>query len=64
MAHGLRCFMVCGIFLDQVSNPCRLHWQADSSPLSHQGSPLKSFFLIIFLTGGKLLYNVVLISVI
>ena len=23
----------------QGSNPCLLHWQADSSPLSHQGSP-------------------------
>ena len=29
----------CGIFLDQGSNPCILHWQADSLPLSHQGSP-------------------------
>ena len=27
------------IFLTQGSNPCLLHWQADSSPLSHQGSP-------------------------
>ena len=29
----------CGIFPDQGSNPCPLHWQVDSSPLSHQGSP-------------------------
>ena len=39
----------CGIFLDQGSNPCLLHWQADSSPLSHQGSLvrfLKSKFLL------------------
>ena len=28
-----------GIFPDQGSNPCRLHWQVDSLPLSHQGSP-------------------------
>ena len=38
MAHGLSCSMVCGIFLDQGSN-CLLHWQVDSFPLSHQGSP-------------------------
>ena len=25
-----------GIFLDQGSNPCLLHWQTDSLPLSHQ----------------------------
>ena len=27
-------------FLDQGSNPCPLHWQVDSLPLDHQGSPL------------------------
>ena len=37
VAHGLCC--ACGIFPDQGSNPCLLHWQADSLPLSHQGSP-------------------------
>ena len=31
------CSVTCGIFPDQGSNPCLLHWQADSSPLSHQG---------------------------
>ena len=31
--------MACGIFLDQGSNPCPLHLQADSLPLSHQRSP-------------------------
>ena len=31
--------MVCGIFPDRGSNPCLLNWQADSLPLSHQGSP-------------------------
>ena len=39
MAHGLSCPMAFGIFLDQGSNPCFLHWQVDSSLLSHQGSP-------------------------
>ena len=28
-----------GIFPDQRSNPCLLHRQTDSLPLSHQGSP-------------------------
>ena len=28
-----------GTFLDQGSNICLLLWQADSLPLSHQGSP-------------------------
>ena len=31
--------MACGIFLNQGSNPCLLHRQVDSLPLSHQGSP-------------------------
>ena len=36
--HGLSGSTACGIFLDQGSNPCPLHWQVDSYPLSHQGS--------------------------
>ena len=28
--HGLNCSKACGIFLDQGSNLCLLHWQADS----------------------------------
>ena len=39
MAHRPSCSAACGIFPDQVSNPCPLHWQADSQPLRHQGSP-------------------------
>ena len=39
VAHGLSCSAACGIFPDQGSNPCSLHWQADSQPLLHQGSP-------------------------
>ena len=34
-------FLLQGIFLTQGSNPCLLHWQADSLPLSHLGSPYK-----------------------
>ena len=39
VAHGLSCSAACGLFPDQGSNPCPLHWQADSQPLRHQGSP-------------------------
>ena len=52
--HGLSCSAACGIFPDQGSNPCPLHWQADSQPLHHQGSPrtvliLKPVFLTTLL---------------
>ena len=40
----------CGIFLDQGSNPCLLHWQADSQPLHHQGSPSQHFYTFLFFT--------------
>ena len=43
VAHGPSCSAACGIFPDQGSNPCALHWQADSQPLRHQGSPIKYF---------------------
>ena len=43
MAHGLSCSMACGIFPDQGSNPYPLHWQVDSDPLCHQGSPNSLF---------------------
>ena len=39
VAHGPSSSAACGIFPDQGSNPCPLHWQADSQPLRHQGSP-------------------------
>ena len=39
VAHGLSCSAACGIFLDQGSNSCFLHWQADSLPLNYQGNP-------------------------
>ena len=43
VAHEPSCSAACGIFPDQGSNPCPLHWQADSQPLRHQGSPVSSF---------------------
>ena len=49
MAHGLSSSKACEIFPDQRSNPCPLHWQADSYPLDQQGSP-KSFFNVTNLT--------------
>ena len=48
MAHGLSCSAACGIFPDQGSNPCPLHWQEDSQPLHHQGSPEKECFALSF----------------
>ena len=45
MAHRPSCSAACGIFPDQGSNLCPLHWQADSQPLHHQGSPVGSFFI-------------------
>ena len=39
VAHGPSCSTACRIFPDQGSNLCPLHWQADSQPLRHQGSP-------------------------
>ena len=39
VAHGPSCSTACGILPDQGPNPCPLHWQADSQPLRHQGSP-------------------------
>ena len=44
MAHRVRCSVACGIFPDWGSNPCPLHWQADSQPLDHQGRPSNEMF--------------------
>ena len=57
VAHGPSCSAACGIFPDQGLNPCPLHWQADSQPLPHQGSPTSLFFI-----GVELIYKVGLVS--
>ena len=44
VAHGPSRSAACGILPDQGSNPCPLHWQADSQPLHHQGSPTITFY--------------------
>ena len=49
VAHGPSCSVACGIFPDQGSNPCPLHWQADSQPLRHQGSPKSLVFNMLSL---------------
>ena len=49
VAHGPSRSAACGIFPDQGSNPCPLHWQADSQPLRHQGSPIFLFMCCVFL---------------
>ena len=41
---GLSCSKACEIFLDQGSNLYLLHWQEDSLPLSHRGSPMLVLF--------------------
>ena len=43
VAHGPSCSAACGILPDQGPNPRPPHWQADSQPLRHQGSPRVSF---------------------
>ena len=48
--HRLSCSAACGIFPDQGWNTCLLHWQADSLPLDHQGSPSLLFLHILALT--------------
>ena len=56
VAHGSSCSAACGIFPDQGSNPCPLHWQADSQPLRHQGSP-HLIFLKYNCLSGSLFWN-------
>ena len=47
VAHGPSRSAACGIFPDQGSNPCPLHWQANSQPLHHQGSPPPSLYYLL-----------------
>ena len=45
LALELSCSKACGILPDQGLNPCLLHWQVDSLPLSHQRSPVYLFLM-------------------
>ena len=47
---GLHFCAACGILLDYRSNLCLLHWQVDSSPLSHEGSPDWSVIVAVILS--------------
>ena len=61
VAHGPSCSVACGIFPGQGSNPCPLHWQADSQPLCHQGSPRKSFlthYFIVFVVHSEIFWHI------
>ena len=49
VAHSLSCPAAWGIFPDQESNLCPLHWQADSQPLDYQESPVLLDFFFFFL---------------
>ena len=61
-AHGCRAWAffswACGIFLDQGSNLCLLHWQGNSLPLSHQGSPVIIFVSICSLNFMQYIFSV------
>ena len=52
VVHGLSYPAAHGIFLEQGSNLCPLHWQVDSYPLDHQGSPVE-FLRMAILTGVR-----------
>ena len=58
--HRFSCPAACGVFADQGSNLCLLHWQMDSLPLSHQGSPevliIKEFGFVFFFCGLKTVF--------
>ena len=55
VAHGPSCSTACGIFPDQGPNPCPLHWQADSQPLLHQGSP--QMYILVMTSPTALVIN-------
>ena len=61
VAHGLCWPEVCGLFLDQESNPRPLHWQADSQLLDQQRSPLFVFCSHFFIEFSQLFYHYALI---
>ena len=52
VTYRLSCSSACGIFLDQGLNPCTQHWQVDSYPLCHLGSP-EVYFKECFSHCGK-----------
>ena len=64
VAHVPSCSAARGILPDQGSNPCPLHWQADSQPLRHQGSPVHVFLNqlnwgLIYIKGTHVLVDLI-----
>ena len=57
VAHGPSRSSACEIFPDRGTNPRSLHWQADSQPLRHQGSPQIFLHLLYTLTISKDICN-------
>ena len=57
LAHGPSRSAACGIFPDWGTNPCPLHWQADSQPLRHQGSPRCCLFAVTSHVEGTSLWD-------
>ena len=51
---GLVALWHVGILPNQAGNPCLLHWQVNSLPLSHLGSPLEGISSVQFLTHIRL----------
>ena len=49
VAHGLSCSAACEIFPGQGSNSGLLHWQADSLPLSLQGSCKRPLYQVLLM---------------
>ena len=47
VAHGLTCSAACGIFPNQGSNPCPLHWQVILNYCAAREA-LKSYFLACY----------------
>ena len=60
VVYRLSCSAACGIFPEEL-NPCLLHWQVDSLPLSDQGSPTQTV-LIIFIFWAQQSEDVLIIS--
>ena len=57
VAHGPSRSAACGILPEQGSNACPLHWQADSQPLRHQGSPISFSFIHACLQYSQLSFH-------
>ena len=58
VALGCTCSTACGILLDQGLHPHFPHWQSNSHPLYHQGSPYILHFWIALQSAFDLLYMI------